>query len=186
MNAKIQELKKIIPNFFFAVEEFGKDPETIEKVVGELLRKKKKTIAIAESCTGGYLGHLITRVAGSSTYFKGGIIAYANEIKIKKLGVGIKTLQEKGAVSNKVAEQMASGIRKKMNTDFGIGTTGIAGPTGGSKKKPIGTVWIAIASKNKVISEKFNFGNNRERNIQKTAITALNMLRIFIAANQIL
>lgn len=180
INAKIGELKKIIPSHFFAVEEFGQETETLEKIIGELLRKKKETLAVAESCTGGYIGHLITSIAGSSDYFKGGIIAYANEVKIQELGVDKKTIEEKGAVSREVAEQMAEGVRKRFHADFGIGTTGIAGPAGGSSEKPVGTVWIAVSSSGKTISEKFSFGNNRERNIRKAAITALNMLRITV------
>ncbi|MBI3502952.1 MAG: competence/damage-inducible protein A [Bacteroidetes bacterium] len=178
INKKINELKKIIPELIFSIEEFGKEPESLEKIIGEILRKKKKTLAVAESCTGGFIGHLITSVSGSSDYFKGGIIAYSNEVKIIELGVNKKTLKEKGAVSKEIAEQMAQGVRKKLNADFGISTTGIAGPTGGTKKKPVGTVWIAVSSSKKIISQKFNFGNNRERNIQKSGITALNMLRM--------
>lgn len=177
---KITELKKIIPGLIFAVEDFGKEPETIEKVVGELLQKKKKTLSIAESCTGGYLGHLITSVPGSSDYFKGGIISYSNEIKINELRASEKMLKSKGAVSKEIAEQMARGIRKKMNSTFGIGITGIAGPSGGSPEKPVGTVWIAVASTKKTVSEKFSFGNDRERNIRKSALSALNMLRIIL------
>ncbi len=176
VDKKINELKKIIPELIFAIEEFGKEPETLEKVIGDILRKKNKTIAIAESCTGGYIGHLITSIAGSSDYFKGGIIAYSNEVKVKELSVDEKILKSQGAVSKEVVEQMAIGVRKKFNTDFGISTTGIAGPIGGSDKKPVGTVWISVSSEEKTISEKFIFGNNRERNIQKAAITALHML----------
>lgn len=180
IDEKIQELKKIIPKLIFAVEEFGKEPETIEKAVGKLLREKNKTLAIAESCTGGYIGHLITRVPGSSDYFNGGIISYSNEIKIHHLGVSETTLKEKGAVSKETAEQMAKGIRKKMKSDFGIGITGIAGPSGGTHDKPVGTVWIAVSSSTDTVVEKFMFGNNRERNIIKAGLSALNMLRIML------
>lgn len=180
IDEKIQELKKIIPKLIFAVEEFGKEPETIEKTVGKLLREKNKTLAIAESCTGGYISHLITRVPGSSDYFKGGIISYSNEIKIYQLGVNEATLKEKGAVSKETALQMAEGIRKRMKSDFGIGVTGIAGPLGGTSEKPIGTVWIAVSCATQTVAEKFLFGNDRELNIIKSGLSALNMLRIML------
>ena len=173
-------IEKIIPEIIFSIEEFGKESESLEKVIGELLRKKKKTLAVAESCTGGYIGHLITSIAGSSDYFNGGIIAYANEIKINVLKVDEKSLEVNGAVSKEVVEQMSDGVRKRLKADFGVATTGIAGPAGGSPEKPVGTVWISVASDSKIISEKFDFGNNRERNIQRASLSALNMLRIML------
>lgn len=184
VDEKIRDLRKIIPEYIFAIEEFGKEPETLEKVIGETLRQKKKTLAVAESCTGGYIGHLITSIAGSSDYFNGGIIAYANEIKINVLKVDEKTLESHGAVSKEVVEQMSNGVRKRLKADFGIATTGIAGPTGGSVEKPVGTVWISVASDTKTVSEKFNFGNNRERNIRRASLSALNMLRTVLESSQ--
>lgn len=183
VDERITALRKVIPDSIFAVEEFGKEPETLEKTIGEILRKKKKTLAVAESCTGGYIGHLITSVAGSSDYFNGGIIAYANEIKVNVLKVDKATLDTNGAVSKEVAEQMADGVRKRLKADFGISTTGIAGPGGGSLEKPVGTVWIAVASADKIVSVKFNFGNNRERNIRRASLSALNMLRTDLEKN---
>ncbi|MBI4946316.1 MAG: competence/damage-inducible protein A [Bacteroidetes bacterium] len=180
VDEKINELRQLIPEYIFATEEFGKEPETLEKVIGEILRKKKKTLAVAESCTGGYIAHLITSIAGSSDYFNGGIIAYANEMKINVLKVDVKILEEKGAVCKDVAEQMSDGVRKRLKADFGISTTGIAGPTGGSAEKPVGTVWISVTSDTEIISEKFNFGNNRERNIRRASLSALNMLRTLL------
>jgi nicotinamide-nucleotide amidase len=180
VDEKISVLRGMIPEFIFAIEEYGKEPETLEKIIGEMLKSKKKTMALAESCTGGYLGHLITSIAGSSDYFNGGIIAYANDIKMNVLKVNEKILSEKGAVSKEVAEQMSDGVRKRLKADFGIATTGIAGPTGGTPETPVGTVWISVASKDTVISEKFNFGNNRERNIRRAALSALNMLRTML------
>lgn len=165
-------LKSIIGEYIF-----GYDNETLEEIIGKLLFEKNQTIAAAESCTGGYISHLITSVAGSSAYFKGAIIAYANEIKEKELNVNPGDIKKHGAVSQEVAEQMANGIRKKYNTDYGIGITGIAGPAGGSEEKPVGTVWVAVASSKNIISKKFTFGDNRERNIKKAAVAALNMLR---------
>lgn len=180
---KIKELRAIIPDCIFAIEEYGKEPETLEKIIGGILRDKKKTLAVAESCTGGYIGHLITSIAGSSDYFNGGIIAYADEIKMNVLKVDPSTLEAKGAVSREVAEQMSDGVRKRLKASFGIATTGIAGPTGGTPEKPVGTVWISVASEDKVISEKFNFGNNRERNIRRASLAALNMLRTVLESN---
>ncbi len=177
VDEKISELRKIIPDCIYAIEEFGKEPETLEKVIGEFLRAKKMTLAVAESCTGGYIGHLITSISGSSDYFNGGIIAYSNELKINVLKVDSETINTLGAVSKEVAEQMSDGVRKRLKADFGVSTTGIAGPTGGTDEKPVGTVWVSVASKDTIISEKFNFGNNRERNIRRASLSALNMLR---------
>jgi nicotinamide-nucleotide amidase len=180
VDEKISELRKLIPELIFAVEEYGKEPESLEKTIGELLRKKKQTLAVAESCTGGYIGHLITSIAGSSDYFNGGIIAYANDIKTNVLKVDVSTLQTNGAVSKEVAEQMASGVRQRLKADFGIATTGIAGPTGGSNEKPVGTVWIAVATPDALVSEKFSFGDSRERTIRRAGLSALNMLRTLL------
>jgi nicotinamide-nucleotide amidase len=177
IDEKIEELKLIIPNNIFGYELYGQERETIEQIVGKLLFEKKKTIATAESCTGGYLAHLITKVAGSSDYYMGSVIAYSNKVKELELSVSADTLAEYGAVSKPVVEQMAKAIREKFNTDYGIATSGIAGPTGGTDEKPVGMVWIAVASKSDVVSEKYLFGKNRERNIQKAANSALNMLK---------
>jgi len=184
VDEKISELRKLIPELIFAVEEYGKEPESLEKTIGELLRKKKQTLAVAESCTGGYIGHLITSIAGSSDYFNGGIIAYANDIKTNVLKVDVSTLQTNGAVSKEVAEQMATGVRQRLKADFGIATTGIAGPTGGSNEKPVGTVWIAVATPDALVSEKFSFGDSRERTIRRAGLSALNMLRTLLEFSQ--
>jgi len=159
---------------------FGFDEDTLEKVIGELLKKDNSTIAIAESCTGGYISHLITKVPGSSDYLKGSVVSYANEIKIRILGVEHKSISENGAVSQQVVEQMAANVLKKFDVDYSIATSGIAGPTGGSIEKPVGTVWIAVASKDKVVSQMYLMGNNRERTIERTSLTALMMLRKMI------
>ena len=159
---------------------FGFDEDTLEKVIGELLKKDNSTIAIAESCTGGYISHLITKVPGSSDYLKGSVVSYANEIKIRILGVEHKSISENGAVSQQVVEQMAANVLKKFDVDYSIATSGIAGPTGGSIEKPVGTVWIAVASKDKVVSQLYLMGNNRERTIERTSLTALMMLRKMI------
>ncbi len=177
VNKKIGELKLIIPEYIYGYEIFGEENETLEQIIGKLLKDKKKTISTAESCTGGYIAHLITTVPGSSEYFTGSVISYSNEIKEAELGVSKITLDTHGAVSQPVVEQMAKAIREKYKTDYSIATSGIAGPDGGTDEKPVGTVWIAIATPDKIFSEKFLFGNNRLRNIQKAANAALNMLR---------
>jgi nicotinamide-nucleotide amidase len=174
---KIAELKTIIPEFIYGYEVFGEEKETLEQMVGKLLKTKNKTVSTAESCTGGYISHLITKVPGSSAYYIGSVISYAYEIKESELGVPHDIIEKHGAVSQPVVEQMAKAIREKYKTDYSISASGIAGPDGGTDEKPVGTVWIAVATPDKVISEKFLFGNNRERNIQKTANAALNMLK---------
>jgi len=177
VDQEIEKLKLIISEYIYGYEIFGEEKETLEEIVGKLLRQKNKTISTAESCTGGYISHLITKVPGSSEYYMGSVISYSYEIKENELGISKQLLEKQGAVSQPVVEQMASAIRKKYNTDFSIAASGIAGPGGGTTEKPVGTVWIAIATPEKVIAEKFLFGNNRERNIHKTANAALNMLR---------
>ncbi len=145
-----------------------------------MLAEKKASMATAESCTGGRIAELIVSVPGASGYFKGSVIAYANEIKTNILGVDEDILVKQGAVSEDVVVLMAQHIRELYHADYSIATSGIAGPTGGTDDKPVGTTWIAVASGQKVISEKFNFGDVRERNIQKSTMTALNMLRKLI------
>jgi nicotinamide-nucleotide amidase len=169
---EISTLKKIIPNSIYSTNE-----KKVEEVIGELLLKNTATVATAESCTGGYIAHLITSVSGSSDYYKGSVISYANEIKMNELGVLEDDLKEFGAVSQQVVEQMAIGVKDKMKTGYALSTSGIAGPTGGTKEKPVGTVWIALATPKGVISKKYMLGKNRERNILKAASKALNMLR---------
>jgi nicotinamide-nucleotide amidase len=162
---------------------FGEDDETFQEITGQLLKKYGKTLATAESCTGGYLAHLITSISGSSEYFKGSVIAYANEIKEKILGVNPDTLTIYGAVSEETVRQMAEGIQSKFNADYAVAISGIAGPTGGTPEKPVGTTWIAIASPSGTIARKFTLGNHRERNIQRAAISALSLLRKKILEN---
>ena len=151
------------------------------EVIGRVLKQNGKTLAVAESCTGGFISHLITSIAGCSAYYKGSVTAYSNEIKEKVLGVITESIFEHGAVSEEVAKEMAIGVKTLLNADFAVATTGIAGPDGGSEEKPVGTVWIAVAGENSVYAQKFVFGNNRERNIIRSGQTALQLLR-----NQIL
>jgi nicotinamide-nucleotide amidase len=156
---------------------FGYDNDKLEEIVGRMLQEKGLTLSLAESCTGGMISSLITSVPGSSAYYKGGIIAYSNEIKTSELNVSPYTLLINGAVSQPVAEQMAEGVRIRYKSDFSVAVTGIAGPSGGSEEKPVGTTWIAVASKKRIIASLHNFGEDRGRNIQKSAIAALFMLR---------
>jgi nicotinamide-nucleotide amidase len=168
----IQSLKAIISD-----DIFGFDYDSIESVIGEILIEFGKTVGVAESCTGGKIASMITSVPGSSAYFKGSAVTYSNEAKKKLLDVSTENLTNFGAVSQQVVEEMAQGARLLFNTDFGIATTGIAGPDGGTPDKPVGTVWIAIATTSAVISKKFTMGNLRDVNIARTAVTALGMLR---------
>ncbi len=172
INDAVKKLLTLIPKYFF-----GFDKQQLYEIIGGLLRDQKQTLSTAESCTWCHIAHLITSVAGSSEYFKGSVVAYANEIKHEVLGVEEQNLIDFGAVSEQVVKQMADGVRKKFNTDFAIATSGIAGPGGGTKEKPVGTTWIAIATPNKTIAFHYLFGEHRERNIRKTALTALNLLR---------
>jgi nicotinamide-nucleotide amidase len=159
---------------------FGKDEDTLASVVGKLLSDRYETVAVAESCTGGYLGATLTEMAGSSQYFRGGIIAYANEIKTNLLQVNIDDLVQFGAVSEPVVRQMARGVKQAFNTDYGISITGIAGPNGGTKDKPVGLVYISIASPDgQIMAQKCHFGSQRERSLIRhlSACTALDLLR---------
>lgn len=169
------KLKKLIAPYIY-----GEEDETLAEIIGKLLRASGKTLATAESCTGGNIAHLITSVPGSSEYYVGSVVSYSNEIKKNELNVNADTLLRKGAVSEEVAIQMAEGVRKKYNVDFAISTTGIAGPDGGSEEKPVGTVWIAVADAEKTIAKKFLLGTNRMRVIQVASETALNQLRKLI------
>lgn len=172
VDAEVQKLKKILPDNIFAYDDIA-----IEERMAELLLKKGKTLGTAESCTGGYIAHLITSHAGSSAYFKGSVVSYSNEIKQNVLGVNSKDLEEFGAVSQEVVEQMAIGARKVLNTDYAVATSGIAGPDGGTDEKPVGTVWIALAGDFGVQSEKLELYKVRERNIKVSAFKVLNLLR---------
>ncbi|MDD4646551.1 MAG: CinA family nicotinamide mononucleotide deamidase-related protein, partial [Bacteroidales bacterium] len=157
---------------------FGFDDVTLEEVVGTMLSDRHLTVSTAESCTGGNIARLITRIPGSSSYFKGSIVAYANEIKSKYLDVAELMLEQHGAVSKPVVEQMAKSCRLSLGTDFSITTSGIAGPEGGTPDKPVGTVWIAVAGPNGVVSQCLHLGEHRERNIVRSTSAALNLLRV--------
>ncbi len=155
---------------------FGYDQDTLEAVVGKLLTEHHMTLSLAESCTGGNISALITSVPGASACFKGGTVAYSNEVKTSELNVSPYTLIMRGAVSQDVAEQMADGARNRFQTDFALAITGIAGPDGGTPEKPVGTTWIAVASKKRIVSQCYHFGDNRGRNIQRASVSGLFML----------
>ena len=173
---EIQKLKKrfidVLGNSIF-----GQDAQTFQSVVGELLTKKNKTIALAESCTGGLVAYKITSVPGSSAYFKQGFVVYSNDAKQKILNVNAETLQSYGAVSEQVAIELADGAREFAMSDYAIGITGLAGPDGGSKEKPVGLVYIAICTPNKKEVYKYNFFGNRSEIRERAANTALDILR---------
>ena len=169
---EIHKLQKIIPEAVY-----GFDEEKIELAVYKLLKEQNKTMATAESCTGGNISALITNIPGSSAIYKGSVIAYSNEIKHKILNVSEQTLETYGAVSKQTVEEMCKGLLQSFNTDYAISVSGIAGPDGGTDEKPVGTTWICVANKNELIAEKHLFGEDRGRNIRRATLTALNMLR---------
>lgn len=159
---------------------FGYNKETLEESIGRLLKQADKKVALAESCSGGYISHLITSIPGSSKYFQGALVPYHNEFKNKILGVDQGTLKNFGAVSEQTVIQMSEHIRKMFDADFGLASSGIAGPEGGWAEKPVGTVWIACAMEGKTITKKLQLTQDRMLNIQLTAVAALNMLRLCI------
>lgn len=169
---QVESLKRIAGKYIY-----GYDDDTLEKIVGELLRKKNKTICTAESCTGGYIAHKITSIPGSSDYFKGSVIAYANEVKENILNVGAQLIQKHGAVSEEVVRLMGENALKILNADFAIACSGIAGPDGGTEEKPVGTVWIAVASSLGVKTRLLHLGTGRMKVIEETSLNSLNLLR---------
>ncbi|MEP6597767.1 MAG: competence/damage-inducible protein A [Ginsengibacter sp.] len=175
------ETLKILTKEFLVTDE----DEQMEKVVGKLLSSKNKTMSTAESCTGGYIAHLITSHPGSSKYFKGSVVSYDNEVKENVLNVSNKTLQTSGAVSEETVKEMLKGVLHVVKADYAIAVSGIMGPDGGSAEKPIGTVWIAVGSKENLQTQKLNLRFDRLRNIQITAMNALNILRQFILSEHL-
>jgi nicotinamide-nucleotide amidase len=155
---------------------------TMQQALGNALLQQNKTLATAESCTGGYIAHLITSVSGSSRYYQGGVVSYANEIKENILNVKPEILDNYGAVSEETVKEMVKGILSSFNTDYGIATSGIMGPDGGSETKPVGTVWIGVGNHQNIIAQKFHFRFDRQRNIELTSTFGLNLLRKFILA----
>lgn len=167
-----RDLKQQFPKLVYSLNTFS-----IAKVVGEILKYGSSTVGTVESCTAGSLSAMITSVAGASEYFMGSLITYSNEEKMKLAGVKKETLINHGAVSEETAVEMANGGREKLGVDYCVSTTGIAGPDGGTKEKPVGTVWIAISSSKGTVAKKFLFGSDRARNVEMTCLSALNFLR---------
>jgi len=173
-----ENLLKIIRKYVY-----GFDKEELESSIGKLLIRKNKTISFAESCTGGFISHMITTIPGSSQYFRGSIIAYSNEIKINNLNIKKENIEKYGAVSREIVEEMAKNVRKKFKSSIGISTSGIAGPDGGTKEKPVGTVWIGYSDKDKTTSKKLILTKRRDINITLSAVNALNQIRINLKSN---
>jgi nicotinamide-nucleotide amidase len=156
---------------------YGRDDDTLEGVIGQLLIDNDKTLAVAESCTGGQLGQVITSVSGSSGYFIGGVISYADEVKINQLGVDKEIIEKHGAVSEPCAVAMATGCRNLLGSDYVLSVTGVAGPAGGSEEKPVGTSYIGLASAHASYARKFNFGTKRDSGRTRATYAAMEMLR---------
>ncbi|MBX2947597.1 MAG: competence/damage-inducible protein A [Cyclobacteriaceae bacterium] len=169
----VDKLKPYTDNYIYG---YGEEP--LESVIGNLLRERQLTIAIAESCTGGYLSHLITSVPGSSDYFLGSMIPYAYEIKMRQLGVKPETLEKYGAVSEPTIIEMANIVRAKFNTNIGVATSGIAGPGGATPEKPVGTVWIAYSDKHQTVTRKLQLSKDRMINIRMASVAVLNLIRL--------
>ncbi|MDE3251904.1 MAG: competence/damage-inducible protein A [Bacteroidota bacterium] len=180
-----EEIEAQFAIFKNAVKEYLVTDQDIpmEQVVAQLLLARGKTLATAESCTGGYIAHLLTSHPGASAYYQGSVVSYANEIKQRVLSVSADTLATDGAVSEATVQQMAGAVLKIMQTDYAIAVSGVMGPDGGTKEKPVGMVWIAVASRETTKTQLFSFRFDRRRNIELTATNALNLLRIFILQN---
>ncbi len=174
------QLKKQVSEFLVVDEDIS-----MSELVGRLLKNQQKTVSTAESCTGGYIAHLLTSISGSSAYFMGSVVSYDNSIKKNVLGVEEKILETVGAVSEETVIEMLAGILQVMKTDYAIAVSGIMGPDGGTEDKPVGTVWIAVGNKEYTETKKIQFRFDRQRNIELTAINALNLLRLFILKNSI-
>jgi nicotinamide-nucleotide amidase len=172
---QFEKLKKLVAEWMVTDEDLS-----LQEVIGKLLKDKGQTVSTAESCTGGYIAHLITSVPGSSNYFKGTVVSYANEIKENILHVNPETLSTEGAVSEETVHQMVQGALILLDTDYAVATSGIMGPDGGTDAKPVGTVWVAVGNREKIITQKFWFRFDRQRNIELAATNALNLLRKFI------
>jgi nicotinamide-nucleotide amidase len=178
LQSRFEHLKSLVAEWMVTDEDIP-----MEEAVGRLLKQRGQTVGTAESCTGGYIAHLITSIPGSSHYFKGSIVSYANEVKTRLLHVEPGILAAEGAVSQRTVEAMVRGALGQLDTDYVIATSGIMGPDGGSPEKPVGTVWIAVGNRQNINAQKFNFRFDRARNIELTATNALNQLRKFILNN---
>jgi nicotinamide-nucleotide amidase len=172
------ELQKVYPIIRSYI--FGYEKDELAEVVGRLLIDQKATLSVAESCTGGHLAHQFTQNSGSSIYFIGGVLSYANQVKIDQLGVSAEILSLDGAVSESCVQAMAQGVQKRLGTTFALACSGIAGPDGGTKEKPVGTVWIALAHEKGVITRKLTLGGTRMQNIYLSSLACINLLRKYL------
>lgn len=180
INSLFVELQSLVAEWMIAAEDI-----TVPEIISALLKEKSATLSTAESCTGGYIAHLLTSLPGSSAIFLGTVVAYANAVKENSLGVESKTLADHGAVSEQTVLQMAAGVCQRLQTDYAIATSGIMGPDGGSTEKPVGTVWIAVAGKSgRAIAQKFHFRFDRKRNIELASNNALLLLRRFLLESE--
>jgi nicotinamide-nucleotide amidase len=168
-----EEIRKLLGSYVYAEGDVS-----LEEIIGEMLLKKRLTLSLAESCTGGYISHRITRISGSSAYYCGGAVTYSDEAKMRFLGVHSTTLKKYGAVSRETALEMSRGIRERTGASISLSVTGIAGPSGGSPEKPVGTVWISIAQSNRHEVQLFRFHGERERIVLGASQAALNWLRM--------
>jgi len=168
IDEQIEKLKLIIPKLIF-----GEENDTLAQRIGQELLRVNASVGSAESCTGGYVAHLITQVSGASAYFKGSVLAYNATVKQTVLGVRAKTIADFGVVSKQVAEEMALGVQQLMKVDYAIATTGIAGPLGGTIDNPVGTIWTSVATPNGVQSVKYQLGTERVRNIKRSSTAVL-------------
>ncbi len=176
-----EQIQAILPTIEKYV--YGYDEETLETAIGKLLKQNGKNVALAESCSGGYISHLITSIPGSSNYYQGSIVPYHNQFKEKVLGVKSETLRNHGAVSEETVREMAESVRSIFGSDFGLASSGVAGPDGGSDEKPVGTVWICCAGEGFTEAKKLQLTQDRMLNIQLTGVAVLNLLRICINQN---
>lgn len=186
----VQELveKEVTPYFHELLEKVAPflvsdEDEGLEVVIGKILKQQNRTVATAESCTGGYIAHLLTSVSGSSAYYKGSIVSYANEVKENLLHVPTTTLRQHGAVSEETVRAMVRGALDALQTDYAVATSGIMGPDGGTPEKPVGTVWLAVGNRQEISTVRLDLRFDRIRNIHLTAAQALNFLRKFVLAN---
>ena len=172
VDGQAEQLYTLIPELIF-----GEGDERLEQVTGRLLKERGQNLSLAESCTGGYVSHLITSIPGSSSFYIGGVVSYANAVKMEELGIPSDMLELNGAVSQPVVERMAVGVREALRTDWSIALSGVAGPDGGTAEKPVGTVWVAVAGPGGVRSFKGFFPGTRDLVIKRSALAALNLLR---------
>lgn len=173
VDKEVEKLKLYIEKYIY-----GYDNDELEAVVGKMLKEQHKTIAFAESCTGGYISHLMTSVAGSSSYYRGSVIPYHNDLKQQILGVKQDTLLKYGAVSEQAVVEMAESVRKNFGADIGVASSGIAGPTGGNPDKPVGTIWLACADGRNTKTKKLQLFKDRMMNIESSGVAALNLVRL--------